>query len=223
MKMKSLLFVIGCAITLECSAQSSTYVGRSKIYMFPDWGDKYAAKVYDWTGDGVINTYYFSTINLYEDGIFNSYSSSHGKYIAFNYLYYIMTGLYDSCEQVIFKTYTRNGSGYYAFVIAGNKLQIVDVKTDVIISTLETNFTKYDDFSITVEEKSRISDRNKPSFWIVNNGYVKIYDGFPPATSVNNIPTENVPSGIKYNLNGTVTNNPKDEIYIQDGKKYIAK
>ena len=106
---------MACAIFFESSAQDyETYVGKSKIYMWPLHADgtKYTACMYDWVGDSFNNTYYFSSVSIYDpsDNEFHTYSSAHGKYIAFQLFYHVVTGRKANCEQVVF--WSRMGNDY---------------------------------------------------------------------------------------------------------------
>jgi|GEM_PF-5168395 len=223
MKKKMLVLLI-CVLSVKCVAQDvQSYIGNSKVYMLPNWGDVYAAQTYDWTGDGFYNTYYFSSIKFLDNGNVSSYSSSHGKYIAFQYFYRVTTGRYASCEQVIFGNTTGKGSGYYAFVITGNKLHLVDVKTDVIISTFDNNFQKGKDFSIVVYDPSSVNDGAAPNFWVINNGYVKIYYGFPAPSSISTMSVDVDNSGKIYNVGGVEVKKPENGVYIKKRRKYLAK
>ena len=202
-----------------------TYVGKSKIYMWPlhAEGTKYAASMYDWVGDSFNNTYYFNSVSIYNpsEGTFQTYSSAHGKYIAFQLFYHVITGRNGSCEQVVFWSSKGNGSGCYAFVVEGHYLHIVDVKTDAIISTLVPNFQRESDFSIIVDDQSTMNDWAVPSFWVMNSGWVKIFNGFPTTSSVRSMTIESNTSGATYNLGGIETPNPSNGIYIQNGKKVV--
>lgn len=218
------MLMLLCMFTVKCVAQDvQSYIGDSKIFMLPNWGNMYAAQTYDWTGDGLNNIYYYSSLSFIQDGIITSYSSSHGKYIEFKYFYLIVSGRYATCEQVVFGTSTGNGSGYYAFVIKGKELLLVDVTTDAVISILDADFKKGSDLSIYVYDPSKVNDRIAPQIWVVNNGYVKIFNGFPDPTSVNGISSGKSTTERKYNLNGIEVETPSNGVYIQNGKKHIAK
>ena len=118
--------------------------------------------------------------------------------------------------------------GLCAFTINGKQLCLVNVRNDAIISVFDNNFSEGSDFSIFVKDRSVISAsrRYEPSFYIVNNGYVKIYNDI--SSNRNNVDAvrdvrNNATKGKKYTLKGIETESPHDEIYIQDGKKIIAK
>ena len=100
-------------------------------------------------------------------------------------------------------------------------LHIVDVQTDEIVSTLIPNFERESDFSIIVDDQSTVSDIAVPSFWVMNSGWVKIYNGFPTAASVRSVTADKHISGTTYNLGGVEVPNPTNGIYVQDGKKIV--
>ena len=224
--MKKLLSFLGALlIAISATAQDfETYVGKSKIYMWPLHAEstKYAACMSDWVGDSFNNTYYFSSISIYNQSerTFHTYSSEHGKYVAFQLFYHVMTGRKDNCEQVAFWSSKGSGSGCYAFVVEGHYLHIVDVQTDAIISTLISNFERASDFSIIVDESNNSA---VPSFWVMNSGWVKIYNGFPSSASVRSATAEKGTPGTTYNLGGVEVPNPTGGIYVQDGKKVVVK
>lgn len=227
--MKKLLSFLGALlIAISAFAQNfETYVGKSKIYMWPLHveGIKYAACMSDWVGDYFNNTYYFNSISIYNpsERTFHTYSSKHGKYVAFQLFYNVMTGRKDHCEQVAFWSSKGSGSGCYAFVVESHYLHIVDVQTDAIISTLISNFQRESDFSIIVDDQSGLYDSAVPSFWVMNSGWVKIYNGFPPAASVRSVTVERGASGTTYNLEGVEVSDPTSGVYLQDGKKVVIK
>lgn len=223
MRLRNILLIMACAIAAECAAQDfEAYVGKSKIYMWPLHveGTKYAACMSDWVGDGFNNVYFFSSVSIYNptEGTFHTYSSAHGKYIAFKLFYNVITGRKDNCEQVVFWSSQGSGSGCYAFVVEGHYLHIVDVQTDAIISTLVSNFQRESDFSIIVDEGTSY-DSAIPTFWVMNSGWVKIYNGFPSSASVSSMSAERRSSGKTYNFGGVEMSNPTSGVYIQDGKK----
>ena len=92
------------------------------------------------------------------------------------------------------------------------------------MSVFDSNFHEGEDFSIFVKDNSFPgSSRYEPSFWIINNGYVKVYnDVSSNVSSVSSVRAEENNSRM-YNMSGLEIENPKNEIYIQDGKKIIAK
>ena len=224
MKKVMLLFVFLLSSIGGFAQDFETYVGKSKIYMWPLHADatKYAACMYDWVGDGFNNVYFFSSVGIYNpsERAFHTYSSAHGKYIAFQLFYHIMTGRKGSCEQVVFWSNNGSGSGCYAFVVEGHYLHIVDVQTDAIISTLISNFQRESDFSIIVDEGTSY-DSAVPSFWVMNSGWVKIYNGFPDTSSVRSISADGTSADKTYNLSGIETINPSNGVYIQNGKKVV--
>ena len=115
-----------------------------------------------------------------------------------------------------------NGLKYYAFVRNGSNLYLVDVKSDIIISTLESNLRAETDFSLFVYDDV-LSNRNQPKIWEINNGYVKIWDSFPVASSVKSISVDPDVQDKTFNLSGIEIEDPQEGIYIKNGKKYIAK
>ena len=221
-----LLFAFLLASIGGIAQEFETYIGKSKIYMWPlhEEGTKYAACMFDWVGDTFNNTYFFSSVSIYNpsERKFQTYSSAHGKYVAFQLFYKVMTGRKDKCEQVVFWSNKGNGSGCYAFVIEGHYLHIVDVQTDAIISTLISNFQRESDFSIVVDDQSTLYDSAVPSFWVMNSGWIKIYNGFPSSASVRSATAEKGTPGTTYNLGGVEVPNPTGGIYVQDGKKVVV-
>ncbi len=220
---KLLSFFGALLIAISVTAQDfETYVGKSKIYMWPLHAEstKYAACMSDWVGDSFNNTYYFSSISIYNQSerTFHTYSSEYGKYVAFQLFYHVMTGRKDNCEQVAFWSSKGSGSGCYAFVVEGHYLHIVDVQTDAIISTLISNFERASDFSIIVDESNNSA---VPSFWVMNSGWIKIYNGFPSSASVRSMAVDSNTSGTTYNLGGMEVLNPTNGVYIQRGKKIV--
>lgn len=226
--MKKLLsFLCAFLVTINISAQDyETYVGKSKIYMWPLHAEatKYAACMSNWDGDIFNNTYYFNSISIYNSSekTFQTYSSAHGKYVGFQLFYNVVGGRNCNCEQVAFWSNKGSGSGCYAFLIEGRYLHIVDVQTDAIISTLLSNFEPASDFSIIVDDRSKVNDWVVPSFWVMNSGWIKIYDGFPTASSVLSVTAERNTSGATYNLEGVEVSNPTSGVYIQNGKKIVV-
>lgn len=226
--MKKYLSILSAfLIAVSATAQDfETYVGNSKIYMWPlnAEGTKYAACMSDWEGDFFNSTYFFNSLSIYNPSkkTFHTYSSEHGKYVAFQLFYNVMTGRKDNCEQVAFWSNKGNGSGCYAFVVKSQNLYIVDVQTDAIIATLISNFERASDFSIIVDDQSKLNDSAIPSFWVVNNGWVKIYNGFPSSAAVRSATAEIGTPGTIYNLGGVEVPNPTYGIYVQDGKKVVV-
>ena len=93
------------------------------------------------------------------------------------------------------------------------------------MSVFDSNFYEGSDFSILVIDNSALpaSRRYEPSFWIINNGYVKVYnDVSGNVSSVSSVRIEKNNSKM-YNTGGLEIEKTKNEIYIQDGKKIIAK
>lgn len=58
---------------------------------------------------------------------------------------------------------------------------------------------------------------------ILNNGYLKYYDSISSSASSINAVRMEEKNGRKYNISGVEVDNPRSEIYIRDGKKFIAK
>lgn len=217
------------AVYGNCFAQDSQfYVGNSKYYCYPNPEIQYTANITS-TIDGIYRSLSYATaLNLYENGDLKKYSSTHGDYISFQYNCTIFFGKHSSnSEQFIFFSKTRQDGRVYAFVEGTDKnLYIVDVYTDKIVSTLETNFYVASDFRIVVVDYSSVNDPIIPTFWLINGGYVKIFIGFPSASSVKSLTAEETAEddGPIYNLNGQKMNDTPEGFYIQNGeKKYISK
>lgn len=227
MKLKTLLLIAISIISFDCFAQDFFDIDEwCNFYILPNRGYKYVAKKYNSTDEDR-----FRSVKIFENGKFTGYRTSHGSgdYFPFQYTYMIISGRYASCKQVMFCSNKGNGSGYYAFARDGGKICIVDLKTDDIISTFDINpYHSYNinkgEFSIYVEDPSSVNNEQEPSFWIYIGGSLYTYNGFPAATtSAKSIVMDNEESGRKYNLAGVEIENPKNEVYIQNGKKYIAK
>ena len=113
--------------------------------------------------------------------------------------------------------------GLCAFTIKGRALYLIRVVDDTIISVIDDNFSEGSDFSIYVTDINISRYDYEPSFYILNNGYLKYYENISSsASSINAVRMEDA-NGRKYNIGGLEVDNPRSEIYIQDGKKIIKK
>ena len=224
MKRVTLISLALFLFTLTSAAQTTTYLGKGKVYQLPnnEYDYLYLANITFANSTLYNSILYANKINLYENNSFTSYQSSHGDYVSFQSNYCMISGKNASCEQFMFY-YPRlgTGNGYYAFVIKNNKLYIVDVKTDIIISNLMDVSSMGSDFAIVVNDNNGASNYyNPPTIWIVNNGYITIFDSIP--TSVNS-PKYEIKTSKTFDLNGMETKTPHDGVFIQNGKKVVIK
>ena len=161
-------------------------------------------------------------IYIYENNSFVGYTSTHGSYVEVQCSQYLSGArCFAYSRNIIFYVY---GYGLCAFTKKNNVLYLVNVKSDTVVSVFDNNFNEGEDFSIFVKDNSVPgSQRYEPSFWITNNGYVKVYtDVSSNVSSSRSVRLEQNNSRM-YNMNGLETEKPKNEIFIQDGKKIIAK
>jgi hypothetical protein len=209
---------------MDCVAQNTQYIGNSKVFVFPKTGEVYTAQVYSKDETIYNDTYFCTSVSFYSNGNFTTYSPQ-GMYLSFHSYNGAGSSSQNavSSEQVILQTYARGISGNYAFVIQGQSLVLVKVETNEVVSILEPNYQWHNDFSIVVIDSSAGSYWNVPQIWILNNGYVKIYNDFPTTTSQNSVSVKRNNTEKKYNLGGVEVDNPTNGIYIQNSKKIIAK
>lgn len=150
------------------------------------------------------------------------YTSTHGSYLEVQTSQYLAGArCFSNSQNIVFYVY---GYGICAFTKKGKTLCLVNVKSDAVVSVFDSNFHEGDDFSIFVKDNSIPGQsRYEPSFWIINNGYVKVYNDVSSyVSSVSSVRAEENNSKM-YNTGGLEIEKPKNEIYIQDGKKIIAK
>ena len=223
--MNKLLFILTTVFSysLFCNSQNLTqYLGKGKIYQTLSWEDVLCYATFNSVNSSVYGDHIKSNlIYLYENSNFVGYPSSHGDYVEIQHSQYISgsTSSYTISKNMVFYAYPY---GLCAFTINGKQLCLVNVRNDAIISVFDNNFSEGSDFSIFVKDRSVISAsrRYEPSFYIVNNGYVKIYNDI--SSNRNNVDAvrdvrNNATKGKKYTLKGIETESPHDEIYIQDG------
>lgn len=223
--MKKLLLLSMFFITCStCYSQDLTqYIHSGKMYQYSGWVDLmyHAAFLTDrhtLYGDHVSAGYIF----IYENSRFVDYTSAHGRYVEVQYSQYLAGArCFTYSKNIVFYVY---GYGLCAFTKNNNTLCLVNVKTDAVVSVFDSNFSEGDDFSILVKDNSIPGSQfYEPSFWITNNGYVKVYnDVSSHVSSVSSVRTEDNNSRM-YNTGGLEIEKPKNEIFIQEGKKIIAK
>ncbi len=238
MKKTFLLFAMLLIASFNCNAQDVTeYVGKCKLYIFPNYdaytsshefhGIRYTANVKYEDNTLYAKNLYYTAINIYDYSTpFNTYTTQHGMYVSFQYNF----GKYHShesafSEQAMFRSDILGGSKYYAFTWDSGNLYLVDVKTDEIIYTFEKNIAQGTDFAIYVDTDEIQHERsnNMPSIWIINNGYVKIWNQIPVASSVKSISVDPDVQDKTFNISGIEIEDPQEGVYIKNGKKYIAK
>ena len=207
-----------------CYSQNLTqYLGRGKMYQLSGWEDLMCYATFSSVYETVYGEHVCSDkIYIYDNSGFEGYTSTHGSYVEVQYSQYLAGAMcFSYSKNMVFYVY---GYGLCAFTKKGNTLCLVDVKSDTVVSVFDSNFKEGEDFSILVKDKSnRGGTRFEPSFWITNNGYVKVYnDVSSNVSSVSSVSIDDK-NGRMYNLSGMEIEKPKNEIYIQDGKKIIAK
>lgn len=228
--MKKIFFLLMMALStlsIDSNAQTATInVGSSRLFTLPylDLDYTYAGEMYHQTGSSLGGyTYYFSSVNIVSNKTnwpTTNYHSSHGNYILFKYKCK-ETGFTTFTEQVIFSKTIGNSQGYHAFVKEGNKLHIVNVQTDEIVSTLDYNIT--DGFLDILVLDKKPHQSGYLTIFVSHNDYLKIYDELPAPSRVDNVPAEAINSAKKYNLEGIEIESNTEGVYIQDGKKIIKK
>ncbi len=222
--------------SFNCNAQDVTeYVGKCKLYRCPNYDKKnyldsgftYAANVYFETNSMYASSLTYTAIHLFNSGSFTKYTTNHGNYISFQYNLRIYKSNDTSySEQAMFRSSQLGGSGYFAFALNGNKLYLVDLKTDDIIMTLDNNITLGTDFSIYVDAYTLDTEwgiSSTPSIWLTNNGYIKYWYKSSNTSSVKSISVDPDVQDKTFNLNGIEIEDPQEGVYIKNGKKYIAK
>ena len=225
--MKKLLSVMVIVFTCNvfCYSQTNTsYVGKGKLYQLQDYDNNsfvYCAN-YSYTNETVYGEHITANnICVYKHPDIHNYSSSHGNYVEIQHSQYLAgSHFYSFSKGMLFYAL---GYGICAFTIKNKQLCLVKFEDDALISILDNNFTESSDFSIHVIDKNVSSRYMQPSFYILNNGYLKYYQDISSSvSSVSSIKMDKV-NGKKYNLEGVEIDNPQNEVYIQNGKKYIAK
>ncbi|MCR4592792.1 MAG: hypothetical protein K5672_06530 [Bacteroidaceae bacterium] len=229
--MRNLLLILAAVFSssLYCNSQNLTqYLGEGKIYQTLSWEDVLCYATFNSVYSSVYGDHVKSNlIYLYVNSNFVGYTSSHGDYVEILHSQNISgsTSSYTISKNMVFYAYPY---GLCAFTINGKQLCLVSVRSDAIISVFDNNFSEGSDFSIFVKDRSVISAsrRYEPSFYIVNNGYVKVYNDI--SSNKNNIDAvvdvrNNAIKEKKYTLKGIETESPHEEIFIQNGKKMIAK
>ena len=223
--MKKLLFLSMFFITCSiCYSQNLTkYLGKGKMYQYSGWVDLMCYATFSSVYETVYGDHVSADqIYIYENSDFVGYTSTHGRYVEVQYSQYLAGARCFSCSKnIVFYVYPY---GLCAFTKKNNKLSLVNVKSDKVVSEFDSNFHAGDDFSILVKDNSIPgSQRYEPSFWITNNGYVKVYnDVSSHVSSVSSVRTEDNNSRM-YNTGGLEIEKPKNEIFIQEGKKIIVK
>ena len=227
MTMKKVLMLL-CAVLVisNVSAQDlRQYIGDCLVYGLSELTVNeaiYAVKVVSKTETTNCNTASASSIFLYDLGssCFREYKTTYGNYKSFKYLNSLTMHNIPSEEQFVLFNRKAGGSCYYAFVEQNSNLYLVDVKTDAIISVFDGISFGYGD-NIFVTSKGM---DEAPNFYILDDGYLNCYWSYPSnSSSVRSAISENKDTNITYNLGGVEIARPRNEIYIQDGKKIIAK
>ena len=227
--MKKNIFVLAVLFVsnLLCYSQNLTqYLGKGKLYQTSSWENIMCYATFSYVNETVYGDHVTSDkIYLYDlnsNPNFVSYSSSHGNYVEIQHSQYFSGArCYAFSKNMVFYVYNY---GLCAFTIKGKNLSLVNVYNDNVISVFDSNFSEGTDFAIFVKDNSIPGqNRYEPSFWIVNNGYIKVYnDVSSNLTSINSVKEENVNDKM-YSLEGVEITNPQNEIYVQGGKKILAK
>ena len=216
------MFCIACSI---CYSQNLTqYLGKGKMYQLTGWEELMCYATFSSVLETVYGDHVCSDqIYIYENNSFVGYTSTHGSYVEVQLSQYLAGARnFSYSKNIVFYVY---GYGLCAFTINKKSLCLVNVKSDTVVSVFDSNFYEGSDFSILVIDNSALpaSRRYEPSFWIINNGYVKVYnDVSGNVSSVSSVRIEKNNSKM-YNTGGLEIEKTKNEIYIQDGKKIIAK
>lgn len=220
--MRKYLLFIGLLLMsiFDSDAQDlSQYIGKCRIYQLPTFDNEvYTANISSTFGSLYGERATASKISVFNGTNFYEYPTGHGYYVEFQYSHKVTAG-YSSSWHMMFCAY---GYGLCAFVIEGNSLCIVKLKDDTIVSVLDSNFQAGDDFSIMVRDDSSLyGNRFEPSIWIVNNGYVKVFNNISShVSSVRSVEADKN-SCKTFNIQGIETANPINGVYIQKGKKVI--
>lgn len=223
-KIVSILMIM-FACNMFCYSQTSTsYVGKGKLYQLQAFSDEtfiYCAN-YNSTNETLYGEHITSNnICVFNNPNTTNYSSSHGDYVEIQHSQLEAgTRRYHFSKGMLFMA---KNYGLCAFTIKGRALYLIRVVDDTIISVIDDNFSEGSDFSIYVTDINISRYDYEPSFYILNNGYLKYYESISSsASSINAVRMEDA-NGRKYNISGVEVDNPMNEIYIQDGKKIIKK
>ena len=224
---KIALILFSLFINTLCSySQNGTYyVDKGKMYYF-NWSDynlvyvaNYSASYETTYGEHITA----EKICIFENSNIESYTSSHGEYVEIEHAQYGGTNAFDYCVSRNMLFYVT-GYGICAFTKKNNTLSLIKFYDDKIISVIDNNFSEGSDFSILVKDMSRPNNVKEPSFWILNNGYLKYYSNVSNyASSINNSIKKDSNSSRIYNMNGIEIETPRHEIFIQNGKKKTIK
>lgn len=225
-KIVSILMIM-FACNMFCYSQTSTsYVGKGKLYQLQDFdtGTFVYCANYTYTNETLYGEHITSNnICVYQHPNTHNYSSSYGNYVEVQHSQ-CLTGshLYSFSKGMLFYA---SGYGICAFTIRNNQLCLIKFYEDTLISVLDNNFSEGSDFSIYVVDNNTTygSRQIQPSFYILNNGYLKYYESISSSVSSISAVRMEKTNGRKYNISGVEVDNPRNEIYIQDGKKIIKK
>ena len=219
------ILVVMFVCNLFCYSQTSTnYVGKGKLYQLQAFSDEtfiYCAN-YNSTNETLYGEHITSNnICVFNNPNTTNYSSSHGDYVEIQHSQLEAgTHRYHFSKGMLFKA---KNYGLCAFTIKGRALYLIRVVDDTIISVIDDNFSEGSDFSIYVKDINISRYDYEPSFYILNNGYLKYYENISSSASSINAVRMEEKNGRKYNISGVEVDNPRSEIYIRDGKKFIAK
>ena len=225
--MKKNIFVLAVLFVSNvfCYSQDLTqYLGNGKLYQTSSWNGIICYATFSYVNETVYGDHITSDkiyIYNWKNG-FVGYSSSHGSYVEIQHSQYLGTEGRSFSKNMVFHTHLAQHN-LCAFTIKGKNLYLVDVYNDNIISVFDSNFSEGTDFAIFVEDQSYPNNIFEPSIWIVNNGYIKVYKNISShLTSINSVKEEKTNDKM-YNLEGVEITNPHNEIYVQGGKKILAK
>lgn len=219
------ILVVMFVCNLFCYSQTSTnYVGKGKLYQLQAFSDEtfiYCAN-YNSTNETLYGEHITSNnICVFNNPNTTNYSSSHGDYVEIQHSQLEAgTRRYHFSKGMLFMA---KNYGLCAFTIKGRALYLIRVVDDTIISVIDDNFSEGSDFSIYVKDINISRYDYEPSFYILNNGYLKYYESISSSVSSISAVRMEKTNGRKYNISGVEVDNPRSEIYIQDGKKIIKK
>lgn len=219
------ILVVMFVCNLFCYSQTSTnYVGKGKLYQLQAFSDEtfiYCAN-YNSTNETLYGEHITSNnICVFNNPNTTNYSSSHGYYVEIQHSQLEAgTNRYHFSKGMLFMA---KNYGLCAFTIKGRALYLIRVVDDTIISVIDDNFSEGSDFSIYVKDINTLRYDYEPSFYILNNGYLKYYESISSSVSSISAVRMEKTNGRKYNISGVEVDNPRSEIYIQDGKKIIKK
>ena len=219
------ILVVMFVCNLFCYSQTSTnYVGKGKLYQLQAFSDEtfiYCAN-YNSTNETLYGEHITSNnICVFNNPNTTNYSSSHGDYVEIQHSQLEAgTRRYHFSKGMLFMA---KNYGLCAFTIKGRALYLIRVVSDTIISVIDDNFSEGSDFSIYVKDINTLRYDYEPSFYILNNGYLKYYESISSSVSSISAVRMEKTNGRKYNISGVEVDNPRNEIYIQDGKKIIKK